>query len=256
MDVDVSVGQRRDPCGVGEVDCSSFSFQLFDGCLNVDRIPIGDHVEDEVESAEFLRLGLSAWRIEFTALAVADMPGEFVAVFVPVELGENAAASVTIADEIEDVDGLDDTPQLTESFGECGWPVPDLQHMHDAGRLDLPHSERGSQSQEIVPALNDELDVDAVSGERIERTVVGRFVDTPEASTADIGKSGAELITEKPEKGEDNIAVSCRIGHDLGGLEVSFLLQQQSEDHHAVPQGSRHRDAADRPNDPRRDCTR
>ncbi|MEZ5837059.1 MAG: hypothetical protein R3D03_15215 [Geminicoccaceae bacterium] len=41
------------------------------------------------------------------------MPGEFVAVFVPVELGD-AAASVTIADEIEDVDGLDDTPQLTE----------------------------------------------------------------------------------------------------------------------------------------------
>ncbi|MEZ5837060.1 MAG: hypothetical protein R3D03_15220 [Geminicoccaceae bacterium] len=75
-----------------------------------------------------------------------------------------------------------------------------------------------------------------VSGERIERTVVSRFCRYAEASTADIGKSGAELITEKPEKGEDNIAVSCRIGHDLGGLEVSFLLQQQSEDHHAVPQ--------------------
>ena len=88
----------------------------------------------------------------------------------------------------------------------------------------------------------DELDVDPVAGQAVERAVVGGPVDAPEAGIADVGEPGAELVAQEPEQPEHRVSVGCSIGHDFRGFEVGFLVEQQSQDEQAVAQCAGHHD--------------
>ena len=84
----------------------------------------------------------------------------------------------------------------------------------------------------------DELGVDAMAGDLVERAVAGMAVEAPEAGVADIGKARAELVAEHPEQPEDLVTVGGRVGHDLGGAKAGLVLEEAIEDIEAVSQGA------------------
>ena len=61
----------------------------------------------------------------------------------------------------------------------------------------------------------DELGVDAMAGDTIERTVVGGPVDAPEAGIADIGEPWAELVAQQPEQPEHRICIGVVARNDV-----------------------------------------
>ena len=96
----------------------------------------------------------------------------------------------------------------------------------------------------VLPLLDDQLDVDAVAGEAIQRAVVGVAVKAPEPLVGQSGWAGAELVAEEPEQPKDLIGVGGLVGDDhrrtavAGGLE----FEQPVEDHQRVAQGAGHDD--------------
>jgi hypothetical protein len=50
--------------------------------------------------------------------------------------------------------------------------------------------------------------IDAVARDTIQRTVVGRGVDSPVAGAADVGDSGAEPMAQQPEQAEHRVGTS------------------------------------------------
>ena len=71
----------------------SLGLEVLDDGLHVGGVPEGDRVEHEAEGAELFLLPFPETRGEFAASAVADTPGEAVAIFLPIELNEDAAGA-------------------------------------------------------------------------------------------------------------------------------------------------------------------
>src|SRR5450755_3438695 len=161
--------------------------------------------------------------------------------FAAIELVQGAAPPVLIVDVGQDIQRLVDAPELREGLSQAGGPVADLHHAHDIGSRNAPELEGSREAQKIVPVRRNEREIDFVSGHIVEFTVVGMRVDPPQARAADVGQPWAKAISQEAKEAEDNIAVSAGIGHDLGWLEIRFLLEYGGEQDDAVAQGSRNR---------------
>ena len=92
----------------------SLGLEIPDDGLHVGGVPEGDRIEHMAESAELFLLPFPVTRGEF-ASTVADTPGETVAIFLPIDLNEDAPTLLGIVDIVEHMDGLDDASE----FGEC-----------------------------------------------------------------------------------------------------------------------------------------
>ena len=90
----------------------------------------------------------------------------------------------------------------------------------------------------LCPMPDELLHTDPMFGKRVQCSVVGFWIDSPEPSPTDVGKSRTELIVEQPEQTEDNIAGPGRIGHDLDWLETGLLFQKPLEDVDGIAQGA------------------
>ena len=234
--------ERRDPGDVGIADAPTLLGELADGGLDVGRVPQRDGVQRQAESAELLLLFVPMGFPDYAAVAVANAPGKSVAELLAVELGEDAAALFLAVDVeprgspgvAEHVQRLDDPSQLGERVGERSGTVLDLQHAHDGAGMDATELQRSRQAQHVLPVAGDEIGVDAVAREPVQRAVVGGSVDAPEPGVADVGEPGAELVAEQPEQSDYRVGISCCVGHDLGGFEIGFLAEQQSQNDQAV----------------------
>ena len=82
------------------------SLEVLDDGMHVGGVPEGDHVDHEPECAEFFFLPFPVTRGELTASTVTHPPGEAVAVFLPIELDEDASALLGIIDVVEHMDRL------------------------------------------------------------------------------------------------------------------------------------------------------
>ena len=58
----------------------------------------------------------------------------------------------------------------------------------------------------------------------------------------EVGEPGAELVAQEPEQAKDQIAVACRVAHDLVRAQAGLLLQQALQDEQGVADRARHDD--------------
>lgn len=122
-----------------------------------------------------------------------DDAGELVATFAAVELEQDAPAIALVVDEPEEVERLHQPPDLLERAGEPGRAVVGLEHAGEPCRAHDAELQRSREAQQIVPVLDDKLDVDPVGGELVEDAVVGLGVGPPEPRAANVGDARAEL---------------------------------------------------------------
>ena len=97
---------------------------------------------------------------------------------------------------------LDDAAEFGERASQRGRPVLHLQDAHDGAGMDAAQLQRPGQAQHVLPVLGDEVDVDAVARQPVQRAVISALVDAPEPGVADVGEPGTELVSEQPEQPE------------------------------------------------------
>ena len=90
------------------------------------------------------------------------------------------AAVLFAVDPAEQVKGLRDAAELRDRPPETGGAPAALQDAHQLGGADGCGGQRTGDAEDVFLLLDDQLDVDAVAGESIERAVVGVAVEAPE----------------------------------------------------------------------------
>jgi hypothetical protein len=71
--------------------------------------------------------------------------------------------------------------------------------------------ERAGHAQQIVPITGNEIGVDAVPSDAVERSVVGARIDAIEARLAQIRQPRAEAVAEQHKQPEDDVRVRSRV---------------------------------------------
>lgn len=102
-----------------------------------------------------------------------------------------------------------------------------------------------ANAEQVVPGAGDEVGVDAVAGDPVQRAVVGVGVGAPEPGVTEVGQAGAELVAEQAEQAEDLVGVAGVVAHQLGWSQAGVLLEQPFEDVEAVAQGARDDDGVE-----------
>jgi len=108
----VTPGYRRESSDIGGQRRRPGLAELAHGFLHVDSVPVDDGVEGETENPKLLLLALTQRASDFAPIAVMDAPTELVAQFLPVELKQDPSAERSVVDVSQDVQRLDDAPQL------------------------------------------------------------------------------------------------------------------------------------------------
>ncbi len=86
------------------------------------------------------------------------------------------------------------------------------------------YSQAAGYPEQVVPVRSDEVGVDLVAGQAVERPVVGGAGGAPEAGGADVGQSRAELVAEQPPGASRHLGV--RTGEPRQApVERSFSLR-------------------------------
>ncbi len=134
-----------------------------------------------------------------------DGPGQRVAAFGAVELGEDAPAVGLVVEAGEQVEGFGNPAEFGDGSAELGRTSAALQDAQELAGTDGAGGQAAGDAQQVVPVRGDEVGVDGVAGQAVELAVVGGSGDAPEAGGADVGQAGAELVAEQPEQPEDQV---------------------------------------------------
>lgn len=90
QEVDMAPDQRGEAGDVGVLDGRAFAPELVEHGVHVDRVPMGNDVEGEVERAELLLLPEAQRAADLAIVAVEDSAAELVAQLLAVQLGQDA----------------------------------------------------------------------------------------------------------------------------------------------------------------------
>ena len=119
-----------------------------------------------------------------------DLAGEGVAGFDAVELGEDASPVGLVVEVGEQVEGFGDPTELGDGTPGRGGPTTPLQDPEDFAGADGAGGEAAGDAEQVVPGAGDEVGVDAVAGDPVQRAVVGVGVGAPEPGVAEVGQAG------------------------------------------------------------------
>src|SRR5712691_9513954 len=86
-------------------------------------------------------------------------------------------------------------------------PTAALEGAHEVVGAHKAELERAGHAQQIVPITGNEIGIDTVASDAVERSVVGARVDAIEARLAQIRQPRAEAVAEQHEQPEDDIRV-------------------------------------------------
>ena len=137
-----------------------------------------------------------------------------------------------------------DPPVLDEPLTErCRVSVA-AEHPQQVVGADLVGDQRPDDAKHVGPMLDDLVQVDVVTGDRVERPVVGDRVAgplrAPVPGVADVGDPRGEPVAQQAEHAEDNVRVRRLVGCDQVRSRASVEGQQHVQDVQAVAWGARH----------------
>jgi hypothetical protein len=141
-----------------------------------------------------------------------------------VELHQHAAAIGQVVDAGEQVTGLGDAADLSDGTSQCGWMIAALEHPHYLRGGNRPEVQRPGNAQEVFPVVADQVQVEPMARDGIQRAIVSGRIDPPKSSCSHVGQARAKAIPQQRKQPEDDVAVGCLVGHDLRWVEARILL--------------------------------
>ncbi len=133
----------RESREIGVLDSSTLGLGLGYHFLHIDRIPVHDDVEQQAQRTEIPFLPLTQGAADFAAFTQEDATAETVAQFLSIQLSEDSTSKRWIVDVAQDVERLDDAPELGQGPREGGRIV--LQALARYGKPEIFNTVQGSQ---------------------------------------------------------------------------------------------------------------
>src|SRR5450755_941932 len=241
VDAQVGVVEGRQPGHVLLPHRVTLGLQPADGGVQVNGRPEGGAVEDEAERAELVLQAALVAVAELALLAVADLPGQGVAVLLQVaDVLDVTAVGLVHIDELEDVQGLEDPPVGGDRLAERGGVAVALKHGDDVVGADGAGVDRGDHAEDILPVPADLPQVDLSPGEGAQRPVVGGRADPPALLVGQVRQGGPVGDAQQLQQPEDDVAVGAAVGHDDLGQGAAVQAEDDVDHVQGVPDRPRH----------------
>jgi hypothetical protein len=84
-----------------------------------------------------------------------------------------------------------------------------LEDVHQIVSAHRGELERAGRTQQIVPMASDQVGIDAVTSDAVQRPVVGGRIEAVEARVAQIRQAWAEAIAEQHEQAKHDVRIRC-----------------------------------------------
>lgn len=158
------IGRRR----------NAFAIELGESRFEIERVPVDDGVDEQVQSGRSVELALEGSVAQFSETVEEQRPGQGVLGLALVEARGGIPAHFRVLPPLRQEDGSIDASDVAQRerqsvlARECG------QFRQQGRRPHLAGTDRGNETQDVIPVCLDPFDVDGFADER--REVFGRRV--------------------------------------------------------------------------------
>ena len=196
---------------------------MVEGALGIDRVVEDDRVDDQAERAQLFLLALAVGLAQFAAAAVADVAGEAVAAFAAVELDEDAPPELLVVAVVEEVNRLWGSSDVLQRPGERREMARlAAQRANELARGGVALEQAAGDPEHVVVVLADQLRVDLVPSEPVQRTVVRR-VQAPERGGAGVREARGVSVAEQAVEREHDVGVAGGVGRSSPRAARSWI---------------------------------
>src|SRR5215468_10443906 len=115
-----------------------------------------------------------------------------------IQLDLDASAIVFVINIVEQIECLGDPAKLGNSSCKCRRSPSPLESLDESRSMNRSHFERSGHAQDIVPVVDDQMHVNPVPCQTIQRAIIGSWVYSPEARFFHFCQARTELITQAP----------------------------------------------------------
>ena len=179
------------------------------------------------------------------AMSVEDVSCEGVATLGAAKLSQDSPPISVVIEVRQQVQGFRDPAQFRDRAAQWGRSAAALQDAEKLGCFYRPSGKASGDTEEVIPVRDDQLGVDLISRDTVQCAVVSGSFCAPEPGRADVGKAGAELVSDETEKSKNLVGVPGSVSHQLRGLESCLLFQESVEDVKAVAESAGYDDGVE-----------
>ena len=206
------MGQRRDAGEVLVAHRMAGGTELPGDAAHVHGVPDQHGIREQAEAAGLVHDLLVVAGAEVALVGEKDPSGEDVAKLAAVELQLDGLAQLLFVDVAQDMDGLDQAPELGQCTGQTvgGGRVGEALHDH-MGRCH-PGFQRRDQTYQLIPLLDNDADVDGAAEQWLERAIIGGAIDAAEHLVWQILQPRHEGDAEQGAQAEQMLGEAMGIG--------------------------------------------
>src|SRR5271165_5224539 len=196
---------------------------------HVHGVPDQHGIGEQAEAAGLVHDLLVVAGAEVALVGEKDPSGEDVAELAAVELQLYGLAQRLLVDVAQDMDGLDQAPELGQCIGQTvgGGRVGEALH-DDMGRRH-PGFQRRDQTHQLIPLLNDDADVDGAAEQWLEWAVVGGAIDAAEHLVWQVLQPRHEGDAEQGAQAEQVLGEPMGIGGVFADDEGGVVVENAAE---------------------------
>src|SRR5947207_9851037 len=115
-----------------------------------------------------------------------------------IQLDLDASAIVLVINIIEQIERLGDPTKLRNSSPKRCRSPSTLESLDESRSMNRSHFERPSHTQDIIPVGDNQMRINPMSCQSVQRAIIGSWVYSPEAHFFHFCQARTELIAQAP----------------------------------------------------------
>ena len=204
----------------------ALALQRIDDAGEVDGIPVNDRADHEIEAGGAKGLAVEGAVADLAALVKEDGALQLVGRFSLVETAEAAAPQLGIAIPFDHEAGAFETANLTQGSRQFAGPPRCGKFLQDRRGRDDALIHRRRHTQQFVPIVADEIDVDPWAEMSLQRRIGVWLLERMEFTIFEIAQAWREPPAKQGEQSKDMIARTASVGVMFVDVELRFVVEQ------------------------------
>src|ERR1700761_5619900 len=205
-------GDRRNVFEQMTWNSPALALQRIDDAGEVDRIPVNDRADHEIEAGGAKGLAVEGAVTALAALVKEDGPLQLVRRFSLVETAETAPPQLGIAIPFDHEAGSFEAADFTQGPREFAGLLGRGKLLQNRRGRDDALVHRCRHTQQLVPIVADEIDVDPCAEMSLQLRIGVWLLERMEFSIFEIAQARREPPTEQGEQSKDMIARTAGVG--------------------------------------------
>ena len=199
--------------------------QGVDGAGQIGRVPQGDGGEHDIETAGAVLVRLPAPVLQLAAAMEEDGSGKAVTCLALVQLIVGAAAQIGALQPVQGEKGAFQAPEVVQCHCQTVLAWIGRKSAQHQRRRHCPGTDRGCQTQDVVPASTNPAGVELAGEQRLKVWIGGWWTRAVQAAIFQATDTRCEMKAQEMHQREDMLAHATGICMMGGRREIALVIQ-------------------------------